>query len=99
MARIEVAFRLGVLLCGGNIVLQPSLLEKAFWSGKDLPESYAPQSFASWRLYHAPMMCARANPTYTHSCFSLSIPATILTQHSNKSNCSETGTRTDALPS
>ena len=59
---IIVASRLGVPPCGGNIFLRSYSLEKAFCSGKDLLESCARQIFVSWRQYHAPMICGRANP-------------------------------------
>ena len=75
----------GRLPCRGNNLLQPYSLEKAFYSEKDLPEYYAQQIFVSWLRYHAPMICPRANRNYTNRCFSLSIPAIILTPQSNKS--------------
>src|ERR1700738_3719691 len=46
--------------------------------------------------YHAPMIFSRADSNYTSRCFSLSIPATILTRRSNKSNFSGTSTRAGA---
>src|SRR5229473_1566502 len=74
--------------CRGDNLSQPYLLGKATYSGRDLPESYAQQIFASWPRHHAPMICSRANSNNTSRCLSLSIPATILTRRSNKSNSS-----------
>src|SRR2546429_8080871 len=95
--RNPFAFRLGAPPCRGIVSLRSSSLEEAFCSGKDLLESYARQTFASWLLYRAPMICARANPQLTPRSFSLSIPAMILTPHSSKSSTSEAGIRTDVL--
>src|ERR1700730_19388398 len=46
--------------------------------------------------YHAPMIFSRADSNYTSRCFSLSVPARILTRRSNHSNFSGTSTRAGA---
>ena len=85
--------------CGGNVSLRSFSLEKAFCSGKGLLKYCAQQIFVSWLLYPAPMICAQAKPHFTSRSILSSIPAMILTSHSNRSHFSETGTRTHALRS
>src|SRR5229473_7396583 len=90
---------LGGLPCASDNLVQSYSLGKVFYSEKDLLESYAQKIFASLPRYHVPMICSRANSNYTSRCFSLFIPAMILTPRWNKSNCLGTSTRAGALPS
>src|SRR6266700_4682370 len=85
---INFAEMLGEPPCWGDNRSRPYLLGKASYSGKDLPESYGQQIFASWLRYHAPMICSRANFNNSSRYLSLSISAMILTSRSNKSNSS-----------
>src|SRR5712675_1762861 len=90
---------LGGSSCASDNLLQSYSLGRAFYSERDLPESYAQNIFASLPRYRAPMICSRGNSNYTSHCFLLSIPAMILTPRWNKSNCLGTSTRAGALPS
>src|SRR5438874_10441359 len=90
---------LGGVPCGGDNLLQPYSLEKAFYLEKALPVFYAQKILMYWRRYRAPMICSQAHFTNPGCCLSLSIPAMILPPQSNKSNSSGPGTRVAALRS
>src|SRR5258708_20662855 len=85
--------------CASDNLLRLYWLGKVFYSEKDLPESCAQQVFASLPRYHAPMIWFRASSNYTSHCFSLSIPAMIVTPRWNRLNCLGTSTLAGALPS
>src|SRR6266481_7488395 len=94
---VLICVHAGRVPCASDNLLQLYSLGKAFYSEKDLPKSSDRQIFVSLPRYHAPMICCRANTNYTTPCFSLSIPAMILTPRWNKSNCSGASTRAGAL--
>src|SRR5258705_13234415 len=96
-SRINLCAGLGGSSCASENLLQLYWLAEVFYSERDLPESYARQIFASLPRYHVPMICCQANTNYTIHCFSLSIPAMILTPRCNKSNCSGASTRAGAF--
>src|SRR5689334_21274787 len=74
--------------CWGDNRSRLCLLEKAFYLGRELPKFCARQKpFVFWLQFHASTVFLRANCNPTISrCLSSSIPATILTPRSNKSN-------------
>src|SRR6267378_8199902 len=97
LSRMNLCAGLGGSSCASENLLQLYWLGKVFYSERDLPGSYAQQIFGSLPRYHVPMICCLANTNYPTHCFSLSIPAMILTLRWNKSNCLGVSTRAGAL--